>query len=168
MREWFTHWVSAALVLAILLTALPFAELAPLRPSPRGWAGLHLSLGWALAGLTVFRLAAMMFARGGRRQRRRGWREGLKIALLATLLLVIASGTVIYRASPLKGGAYVFGFFEAGPLIGLSHSLHLQLLTFHRMATYALLALAAVHVALAFKRMSQSPALPIAWLWTPK
>ena len=168
MKAWLIHWTSAALIAALILTALPLAALSVLRPTPRAWPDLHLTLGWTLASLTVFRLAMLYPARAGSL-----WakpfklRSAFKAALLTATVLVVATGTVIYRASPLNGGAMIFGFIEAGPLVALSHRAHMQLLTFHRAASYALLLLIAAHIVFAFRRTGPAERLPIAWMWMP-
>ena len=101
MKAWLIHWTSAALIAALLLTAFPLAALSILRPSPRAWPDWHLTLGWTLAALTVFRLAMLFPARAGSL-----WatpfklRATLKAALPTATVLVVATGTVIYRASP--------------------------------------------------------------------
>ena len=168
MKAWLIHWTSAALIAALLLTAFPLAALSILRPSPRAWPDLHLTLGWTLAALTLFRLVTLFPARAGSLGAKQfNLRAALKAVLLTATVLVVATGTVIYRASPLKGSATIFGFIEAGPLITLSHPVHMQLLTFHRAASYALLFLIAAHVVFAFRRMGQARRLPIAWMWMP-
>lgn len=167
MRVWTVHWISAALVVAVLLTALPFTGLSILRPSPRLWASIHLTLGWTLAGFMLYRLLSLFLARGAwpRPGNPAGWRAILKISLLAVTIFITVTGTVIYRSSPLQRPALVFGLIEAGPIISLDHAMHLQVIALHRYASFLLAALLAVHLFLAFKRLTPNSRLPISWLW---
>ena len=168
MRAWLIHWTSAALIAALIVTALPLAALSALRPSLRAWPDFHLSLGWTLATLTVVRLVLLFpVLKESHWAKPNKLRASLKAALLVTTVLVVATGAVIYRASPLKGAAKIFGFIEAGPLITLSHPVHMQLLTFHRAASYGLLLLIAAHIVFAFRPMGLAGRLPISWMWMP-
>lgn len=164
-RRWLMHWLSALLVLFLLLTAMPLAILAGLRPPLRLWNAIHLSAGWALLVVTLLRLLTL--AAGDARDAFANGkvRAAVKIALLVTLIVILAAGSVIYRPSPLQGAAYVFGVFEATRLANIGHALHLQLLALHRYASFILAALLVVHSTLAFNRTSPEAAIPMAWLW---
>ncbi len=167
MRVWAFHWLSAALVLAMLLTALPLTGLSAFRPPARGWAGIHLTMGWTLAGLTLVRLAALPLARNAwpRPGNPSGWRSALKITLLTFVVLVIVTGTLVYRPAPLQKPVILFGLIEAGPIVNLDHALHLQLIAVHRIASYLLAAMLALHAGWALKPLTPASWLPISWIW---
>jgi len=163
-RRWLTHWLSALLVMFLLLTALPWAALSGLRPSPGIWPALHMSAGWVLLAVTALRIAALCAGNARSAFPAAGARAAVKVALLATLTAILAAGPFVYRPSPLQGPSVLFGYVEA-PAWLVSHALHLQLLALHRYAPFLLAALLAFHIALAFIRPAPSAPLPFSWLW---
>jgi len=163
-RRWLTHWLSALLVMFLLLTALPWAALSGLRPPPVLWPALHMSAGWVLLVLTALRIAGLCAGDARSALSPRGVRAAVKVGLLITLTAILGAGSFVYRSSPLQGPSVLFGFIEA-PAWLVSHALHLQLLALHRYAPVLLAALLAVHVALAFIRPAPSAPLPFSWLW---
>ena len=168
MRTWFLHWLSAGLVLAVLLASLPVSYPAWL-VSEKEWTSIHMSIGWTLVAITAIRLLLMLkpdrMARV-RILRPRGPRAWLKILLLFSLVAVLATGAVIYRPSPLGFSVYLFGLLKAGAIVDLGHATHMQVISAHRYLAYALAALYAVHAWLAFRRTSKAAILPVSWIWT--
>jgi cytochrome b561 len=163
-RRWLTHWLSALLVVFLLLTALPSAALSGLRPPPGIWLALHMSAGWVLLVVTVLRMAALCAGDARSAFSPGGARAVVKVALLATLTVILAAGPFVYRPSPLQGPTVLFGLIEA-PAWLVSHTLHLQLLAWHRYAPFFLTALLTLHIVLAFIRPARAARLPVSWLW---
>ena len=124
-----------------------------------------MSAGWVLLLVTVLRVLALLASDAHDAFANKGVRAGVKIALLAALIVILAAGSVIYPPSPLQGHDLIFGVIETAPLLTIDHALHLQLLSLHRYGSFALAALLAVHIALAFIRPSPGTPVPITWLW---
>ena len=167
-RLWIVHWVSALLLIFLLMTSLPIAILEWLRPSPRSWMTIHMTAGWTLTIITAYRLAASTYLSRFRTflsSRNASSRTISRYVLLVLAVVVLMAGLVIYRPSPLAKPVYLFGFFAAPPLVNLPHEAHLQAIALHRYGRYVLVALLALHAFQAFFRTSPSGQLPIAWLW---
>jgi len=61
--KWALHWMTAALVLAVLSTALPLAALSAIRPAQGQWLYWHIAGGWLIAVLTLVRLVRYAIVR---------------------------------------------------------------------------------------------------------
>lgn len=51
--KWAIHWTSGLLLLALLLTSIPWAALEWARPTTRIWLDIHMTLGWVSILLIV-------------------------------------------------------------------------------------------------------------------
>ena len=169
MRTWLLHWLSAALLLTMLLASLPVPYPSWLLVSEKLWTNIHMSIGWTLVAITAIRLLLMLqpdrMARV-RILRPRGARAWLKMLLLFSLVAVLATGAVSYRPSPLGFPVYLFGMLKAEAIVDLGHATHMQVIAAHRYLAYALAALYAAHAGLAFRRPSMAAILPVSWIWT--
>lgn len=168
MTTWLLHWTTAALVALMLLASLPIPYPDSIRVSPSLWMGIHMSVGWILVVITAVRLMvlALLRPRGDVRIfRPRGLRALMKVLLLASLAVILATGVVIYRPSPLSPRIYLFDLFQAGAVVNLGHAIHLQFIMFHRYLAYALTVFFIIHTYFAFENPSRSGPAPIGWLW---
>jgi cytochrome b561 len=168
MTTWLLHWTTAALVALMLLASLPIPYPNFVRVSPSLWMGIHMSVGWILVVITAVRLMvlALLRRRGDVRIfRPRGLRALMKVLLLASLAVILATGVVIYRPSPLSPRIYLFDLFQAGAVVNLGHAIHLQFIISHRYLAYALAVFFIIHTYFAFENSSRSGSAPIAWLW---
>lgn len=168
MRTWLLHWATALLVTPMLFASLPISYPEFLRISPSLWMGVHMTAGWALVAVTAVRLLLLALPHPGdgvRILRPRGSRALTKIALLMFLAAILATGTIIYRPSPLGPRIYLFGLFEAGALVIFDHSMHLQTIIAHRYLAYAFAIVLIIHTYFAFESPARRGPAPIAWLW---
>lgn len=168
MTTWLLHWITAALVALMLVASLPipYPDLAGIPPSL--WMNIHMSVGWILVVVTAIRFLALVLPR---RQgsvgifRPHGLRAIMKVLLLVSLAIVLTTGAIVYRPSPLSHRLYLFGFFEAGAVINLGHSIHLKFIVYHRYLAYALAVFFIIHTYFAFESPARSGPAPISWLW---
>ena len=168
MTTWLLHWITAALVALMLLASLPIPYPDFVHIPPSLWMGIHMSVGWILMVVTAGRFLVLALPqRGGsvRIFRPRGLRALMKVLLLVSLAVILATGAIIYRPSPLSPRIYLFGLFEAGALVNLGHAIHLQFIISHRYLAYALAVFFIIHTYFAFEKPSRSGPAPIAWLW---
>ena len=127
-----------------------------------------MSVGWILVGVTAVRLLLLALPqRGGgvRILRPRGLLAIIKVVLLVSLAIILATGALIYRPSPLSPRIYLFGLFEAGAVVNLGHALHLQFIISHRYLAYAFAVFFIIHTYFALESPTRSGPAPIAWLW---
>ena len=168
MRTWLLHWTTALLVALMIFTSLPITYPNFIRIPPSLWMGIHMSVGWTLVAVTAVRLPLLVLPhRGGgvRIFRPRGFRALTKVVLLLSLAAILATGTVIYRSSPLAPRIYLFGLIEAGALASLDHAIHLQFIVTHRYLAYALAVFLIIHTYFAFENPARTGHVLIAWLW---
>lgn len=170
MTTWSLHWVTAVLVALMLLASLPIPYPNFVRIPPSTWMAIHMSVGWVLMVVTAVRLLALALALPRRQGsvrilRPRGLRALMKVLLLVSLTVVLTTGTLIYRPSPLSPRIYLFGLLEAGAVVKLGHAVHLQFINFHRYLAYALAVFFIIHTYFAFEPPTRSGPIPISWLW---
>lgn len=165
-RTWTLHWASAFLLLALLLTSLPWAAFEWARPATRNWLDIHMTFGWTLLAVTAYRLIFGSYVR-----QLAGWKgvtagTFVRSILLVATVVVLVAGPFIYRVSPLVRPAHLLGFIPAVAFPSLPHGLHLQVIQLHRTGTYVLLLLLIVHVTQGFMRRGSLQARPVSWLWS--
>jgi cytochrome b561 len=168
MTTWLLHWITAALVALMLLASLPIPYPDFVRIPPPLWTGIHMSIGWILMAATAVRFLVLVLPRrraGVRIFRPGGSRALMKVLLLVSLAVILATGAVIYRPSPLSPRIYLFGVFEASAVVNLDHITHLQFIISHRYLAYALTVFLIIHIYFAFERPTPSGPAPILWLW---
>lgn len=159
VRRWL-HWAIAALVLGTIPLGLAFTNF-DYKPALEAALGkgafdagysLHKSVGLLVLALMVARIAAKLL-----------WPDPEHRPPLPAFNRVASRAAhgllyVLLLAGPLLGWAGVsaypaplpfFGLFEAPPLIGPDRPLAETLLVLHRFAAYAIIAIAAVHIAAA-------------------
>jgi cytochrome b561 len=159
---WSAHWISAAFALALLATSvMPGILLLSRAP----WLSLHLTLGWTLLAITVYRCVAALKGQGQRRSLSAP-RVIVAWASFAVVCLTIATGILLFRPSPLGGKVYLYGLFPAPSLHFLPHNAMSVLIQSHHYFAYGLLLIIAVHVLLAFVPHRKAGPLPVRWLWT--
>lgn len=161
-QVWFAYWSSAAVAFPLLVTSV-MPGMLPL--SHATWLSLHLSLGWTLLTITIYRcIAALKWM--GQRQRLGAPRGIVAWASFAVLSVTIATGLPLFRPSPLGGKVYLFGFFRPPSFHFPAHNAIMVLLQTHHYLAYGLSLLFAAHVFLAFVPYRKAGPLPARWLWT--
>ena len=139
------HWITAAVAVGVLLTALPLDALSALRPGQASWLYWHIAGGWIVGAATVIRFAR--YATAG--DFPSAWRRPasmLMILMLAFLAAGIAAGLLAFRNPPLRAPLTVLGLFDAPVLFGGDHALHTVAIASHRWLSYSLAGLIALHV----------------------
>ena len=148
------HWITAAAVVAVLLTAVPSDSLSALRPGQGGWLYWHIAGGWLIAAATVFRFGRYAIVGDGPAARQ-GAASILMLVMLVVLAAVIAAGLLAFRNPPMRAPLTVLGFFEAPVLFRENHALHWTAVLTHRWLSYLLAGLLAMHAPVGLLNLSR-------------
>ena len=136
------HWMTVLILIAQLVVV--FGLQGP-GMAMMIWMPWHLSLGVALLGVVLLRLALRTFPRP--KTASIGWIVGaMQTALYLTLIAVTLTGWFAYRPSGLAPTPLLFGLLPMRPV---HLSLSVPWASWHRALVWALLALVAAHVAIA-------------------
>lgn len=138
------HWIIAAAVVAVLLTAVPSVSLSALRPGQSEWLYWHIAGGWAIVTATVIRFGRYAIVGDGP-SARQGAASILMLLMLVVLAAVIVAGLLAFRNPPLRAPLRVLGLFEAPVLFRENHALHWTAVLTHRWLSYLLVGLLAMH-----------------------
>ncbi len=147
------HWLNAALILELLahgwiMTHALFGAAATF--DLYQW---HKSLGFSALALTAIRIGVRL--RVPAPERAAGWEGRLARAVQASFyvltLLAIGAGWLVVSASPLPIPTRFFGLFVVPNIAPPGPGLFAWATLAHRLATYAIAALVALHVAGAMK-----------------
>ena len=144
------HWISAALMLAILPVAWHMTMLSRDDPARESWYTVHKSLGLTILGLSVLRLLWRAFHRppdlpGTMPRIERGLAAASHWALYVVLVAMPVSGYLLSAA----GGhpVHYFGLFEVPSVVPVNPALAKAGGTLHVLGQWAVYALILLHVA---------------------
>lgn len=169
---WLLHWATAGLVVAILLTSLPFEALQWFQVAGLAWTRTHIVLGTAILGITIARLVWRVVHPSAQRvasRRRRRWHIGRSLHwwLLILLLALSITGLLAFQQSPLAPPVKILGIKVVLPF-KLEHGMHMVFVSLHRWIAFAFPVFLALHVARAFKPEASSGRMLIwrmLWPW---
>ena len=167
---WILHWISALLVLFLLMTSLGSGLGFTKRLFPNIWMDWHLSVGIALLAVTAIRLKTSKLWSGFYRVRT--W-YGLGAGFTRSLLLisvsaVLVSGLTIFQKPPLGRAGYLFGLYPMPTLIRLGHSFHNIVIELHISLACLVAGLVIVHAlqgSRPFSAIRQSRLASMLWPW---
>ncbi len=170
LMVWLLHWVSAILVLYLLLTSLTSGLGVSQRVSAANWMDWHLS-----AGIAVFVTSAIRLWTSN------PWKNlvcvfrskepatgAIKSILLLTVFATAITGLTIYQKSPFGKSAIIFEVFPMPTLIRLNHSVHNVVIDIHIALALIIAALIVMHVIDGFRKNAMSGKsrfATMAWPW---
>lgn len=166
---WLLHWVSAILVLFLLLSVASGLGLMPRLPA--NWMNLHLSAGVTLLALSLVRLLtsrASIYRVGTWKSSIAARGRILQGVLLLLVLTTGVTGLLIYQAPALGRGNVLFGSVPMPTLVRLDHTLHGKIILAHIVLSLVLLVILVLHVLMALRRDSrtgQYRLLVMLWPW---
>lgn len=145
---WLLHWVSALLVLFLLITSLASGLGITTRLFPAAWMDWHLSAGIALLAVTVLR---MWFSRPWNGPTHifafnRSGAQAIRLVLLFAVFLVALSGLTIFQKPPFGRSGTLFGWFPMPTLIRLDHSIHNVIIDIHIVLSCVIAVLLMAHI----------------------
>ncbi len=158
LMVWLLHWVSAILVLYLLLTSLTSGLGLSQRVTPANWMDWHLSAGIAVLVTSVIRLwtsnpwknLVCVF------KSKKPETGAIKSILLFTVFAAAITGLAIYQKSPFGKSVVIFEMFPMPTLIRLSHSVHNAVIDIHIALAFIIAALIIVHVIDGFRKNAMS------------
>jgi cytochrome b561 len=164
---WFFHWVTAILVVFILVTSLLSSVGLTSRVFGLRWTEIHLSAGLLILFVIIVRLGRATFVKAPL-SIATFWRRGVKFALLLLSLMLPISGLLIFQQPPLSRPVLIFGAVRFPVVFELDHSVHVSMISFHEIGSYLLFTVLLIHIALAMikpKGYSNVPLVMMLWPW---
>ena len=151
---WSLHWVSALLVLFLLVTSLTSGLGFTKRSIPAVWMDWHLSAGVALLVITAVRMKTSHPWNGLTRVFAFGKADAgaIKSVLLLGTLAVALLGLAIFQKPPFGRSGYLFGLFPMPTLVRLDHSFHNVVINLHIALSCLIIALIIAHVRAGLRR----------------
>ena len=167
---WLLHWISAVLVLFLLVTSLASGLGMTTRLFPAAWMDWHLSAGIALFAVTVPRIwSSWPWKDAGRKIAfNRSGAQAIKPILLFAVLLVVFSGVAIFQKPPFGRSGILFGSFPMPTLIRLNHVLHNVVIDFHIALSCIIVIILMAHIIAGLQRIrvgGQSRLATMLWPW---
>lgn len=168
---WALHWISAILMIFLLLSVGSGLNLVPRFPA--NWMNLHLSAGVAILVLTGIRLVTSRASVTALLSWLRGRSVGtpaqiLQGSLLLMTLVTAMIGLIIYQAPKLGKGVTLFGLWPMPTLLRLDHTIHGAIIIGHIAISIMVAIMVAVHIALGLRRGPGSERSRLAhmlWPW---
>ena len=148
------HWLAGALVLELVAHGLVMVHASLTAATAFGLYQWHKSIGFVVLALTAARLLLRFAGErppplGARRER--GFARLVQAALYALTLGAVASGWLVVSTSPLPVPTRFFGLFVIPDIARPDAKLFGAAAVAHQIAAWAIVGLAALHVAGALK-----------------
>jgi len=166
---WLLHWVSAVLIVFLLVTSITSGLGLTSRPFGFRWPEIHLSVGILILFLALARLVRASWSKQPRFLRTpSSFRRTIQLLLMAFSLILPLSGLLIFQQPPMSKPVQLFTVVPYSTTFNLEHSLHISLIRFHKIASYALPGVLLIHIAFAIikpKANVKPPLLRMLWPW---
>jgi cytochrome b561 len=165
---WLLHWVSALLIVFVLVTSVFSSIGLTNRVFGLRWTEIHLSAGLLILFFAIARLVRASLIKRARSKTPISWQRKIQLLLWAFSVVLPLVGLLIFQQPPLSKPVQVFGAIPFKAVFKLDHSVHMTLISFHKMGSYLLMGVLLVHIAVAVVRpkgFSRPPLLAMLWPW---
>ena len=165
---WLFHWVSATLIVFVLVTSITSGLGITNRPFGFRWTETHVSVGILILLIAIARLLRGFLAQPPLRRTRMSSRRTIQLLLLALSLVLPLSGLLIFQQPPLSKPVRLFTILPFFGIFKLEHALHMMLISFHKIASYAFLFILIIHIGFAIARpnpRANPPLRRMLWPW---